>query len=118
MTNPHLNDIYKFASNRREFQSTDNRYQIPRFTRPESNRNQNTGEVKTCRYCKNIGHTIENCRKRQYNNSRYQPNASTSFGRPNQIRPFNAKTNPASRVFMVGHMDNDGVEDAENNLNN
>lgn len=23
-----------------------------------------------CRYCKNIGHTIENCRKRQYNNNR------------------------------------------------
>lgn len=27
-----------------------------------------------CRYCKNPGHTLEQCRKRQYNNSRNQNN--------------------------------------------
>ncbi|XP_071052959.1 uncharacterized protein [Onthophagus taurus] len=36
-----------------------------------SNLNQpHNSNVKQCRYCKNLGHTIEECRKRQYNNSR------------------------------------------------
>ena len=36
---------------------------------------------KVCNYCKNIGHTIENCRKREYNNRRY---GKSSFSRPQQ----------------------------------
>ena len=34
---------------------------------------------KVCNYCKNIGHTIENCKKREYNNRHY--------GKPYYSRP-------------------------------
>lgn len=34
------------------------------------NTNNSAGSGKICRYCKNPGHDIEECRKRQYNNSR------------------------------------------------
>lgn len=37
-----------------------------------------------CRYCKNIGHSIENCRKREYNNRMYnQPSSSRAQQRVN-----------------------------------
>lgn len=45
---------------------------------PKNNSNQNQ---KSCNYCKNIGHTIDQCRKRQFNNSQRQnsvPKPSTS----------------------------------------
>jgi len=53
---------------------------------------------KQCRYCKNIGHGIEECRKRQYNNSRsdlpgnlWNPSRPTDVPRagPSRIRPVN-----------------------------
>jgi hypothetical protein len=46
----------------REYGSRDgNNFDSPREARPND---------KVCRYCKGIGHEIEECRKRQYNNSR------------------------------------------------
>jgi len=38
--------------------------------------------TKVCRYCKNPGHEIEECRKRQYNNSRQNQGNSTRPSRP------------------------------------
>ncbi|KYQ53638.1 hypothetical protein ALC60_02580 [Trachymyrmex zeteki] len=35
----------------------------------DRDRHQNRAEVPTCSYCKNYGHTINECRKRQYHNS-------------------------------------------------
>lgn len=51
----------------------------PRYLKPMNNTPTSTAPV--CRYCKNIGHTIENCRKRQYNNdmkAKAEPQPSTS----------------------------------------
>mgnify|MGYP005981979333 FL=1 len=45
----------------------------------------------TCAYCKNVGHTIHNCRKRQYNNakrSNYQ-NISNNTADKSQNSYFN-----------------------------
>lgn len=55
--------------------------------RRDDNRYANDNKV-SCRYCKNIGHTIEECRKRQYNNSRKEEsgNAHSSSGRPDATR--------------------------------
>jgi len=58
----------------------------------------NEWNTKQCRYCKNIGHGIEECRKRQYNNSRndlpgnlWNPSRLTDVSRagPNKICPVN-----------------------------
>ncbi|KAL0879668.1 hypothetical protein ABMA27_003383 [Loxostege sticticalis] len=38
-----------------------------------------------CRYCKNIGHSIENCRKREYNNSRRPTNPQSQSSQPRRI---------------------------------
>ncbi|XP_072948718.1 uncharacterized protein [Epargyreus clarus] len=46
---------------------------------PNSNNNNNNQKL-ICRYCKNIGHTIDQCRKREYFNNRNHP--STSSYRP------------------------------------
>lgn len=54
------------------------------------NRNQNAGSAQyrnndICRYCKNPGHSIENCRKREFNNNRSKfERPSTSGYRPQQ----------------------------------
>lgn len=38
-----------------------------------------------CRYCKNVGHSIENCRKRQYNNNRRYQNQNNQSGFSNNL---------------------------------
>lgn len=42
---------------------------VPNSYQRANNASQN-GPVKQCNYCKNIGHVISECRKREYNNSR------------------------------------------------
>lgn len=41
------------------------------FTKPQGQAGPSNSQAPVCRYCKNIGHTIENCRKREYNNRRF-----------------------------------------------
>ncbi|XP_076221696.1 uncharacterized protein LOC143174315 [Nomia melanderi] len=53
----------------------------------QSNRNNASSSMKQCRYCKNFGHSIEECRKREYNNSRQ------NNGSPRQSNPNNFQTN-------------------------
>ncbi|XP_030032616.1 uncharacterized protein LOC115449061 [Manduca sexta] len=55
-----------------------------------------------CRYCKNIGHTIENCRKREYNN---------------QNRRFNQNRAPQNAVHAVTSPDAEGVDLVNHDLN-
>lgn len=54
-----------------------------------------------CRYCKNPGHTIDQCRKRQYNNARKDApgNADSPAGRPDATRADNSrKTRPVNPI--------------------
>lgn len=54
-----------------------------------------------CRYCKHYGHTIEECRKRQYNNARKEEtgNARGPSGRPDATRTDESKkTRPVNLI--------------------
>lgn len=103
---PNTYDRSKNLNYRRESQTSPRNY---RFDHPNA---VHTNDM-VCRYCKNIGHTIENCRKRQYNNSRNQYNASTSYGR----QPYPTQTpttNPARKVFTI-NQDKEGVDEVDHN---
>lgn len=71
-------------------------------SRPESFRNTNHNrEKKICKYCKNPGHEIHECRKRQYNNSRQQPgNAQTLSVQAGQTREATLTAQPA-KTFTI-----------------
>ncbi|CAB3244775.1 unnamed protein product [Arctia plantaginis] len=88
---------------KRDFQTQLHRLRNTQNPRPDFTRKINTGDL-VCRYCKNIGHAIENCRKRQYNNSRYQPNTPT---------PNNLPQNPPHRTFTVDCSDDTGVDEVD-----
>lgn len=68
------------------------------YTRPSTSSNypqtQFSNKPKTCNYCKNVGHTINECRKRQYNNNlRFNaanPTQATASGAPVSNTPNNS----------------------------
>ena len=71
-----------------------------RNTSGNSNVN-NDRSARWCRYCKNSGHEIEECRKRQYNNSRKESgNASGPARQPGVTRqgPSQSVTRPVNPV--------------------
>lgn len=83
------------------------------YTRPQRI-NPNTP---ICRYCKNLGHTIENCRKRMYNN-----NNRNQHNTPNQMRNRdysapNLDAGQSRRVFTLNRDDDNGLTEVEHNLN-
>lgn len=66
--------------------------------------------VLVCRYCKNIGHSIENCRKRQFNNNRRNQNFNFN---PRSVNPnFNNSNNRP--VHNVNHRDASSAHYDEN----
>lgn len=101
---------------RRDFQPRPGNFQFQQGNRPEHFRNFNTNDM-TCRYCKNIGHTIEYCRKRQYNSNRAQFNASSSNNRPNNPPPILIPAT-SRRVFTANQVNENGEDEVDyNNLN-
>ncbi|CAK1595078.1 unnamed protein product [Parnassius mnemosyne] len=70
-----------------------------------------------CRYCKSVGHTIENCRKRQYNHSKQQFGTSTSQGPPHIFQQRGEHTpHKIHSVEQVGMLDQ-GHDEVDHNLN-
>ena len=55
----------------------------------------NSKEIKCCKYCKKIGHNIEECRKRQFNNNRNQS------GYNNHQNPNNFQKNQLNTPVKV-----------------
>lgn len=55
--------------------------------------------TQVCRYCKNIGHDITECRKRQYNNSRRQRQPNLSEHKVHEICDENSNDN-SSESFL------------------
>lgn len=53
---------HRFPQQKQQFQQN-------KSFKPNNNQ-ESTSAAPVCRYCKNIGHTLENCRKRQFNNNR------------------------------------------------
>lgn len=96
---------------RRELNTNNNHFN--QGLRSDPNRKINTGNI-VCRYCKNIGHTIENCRKRQYNNNRAQYNSQNLHQR--QILPNHSSREAAgpSRVHFTNDTERTNEEETEN----
>lgn len=64
----HNQSISRNQNLRNEYQNP-TRVENARNLRPNNHNNNNNTVEKWCRYCKNRGHEIEECRKREYNNS-------------------------------------------------
>jgi len=80
----------------------------------EPRENTNNGNTnKFCRYCKNSGHVIEECRKRQYNNSRKMEsgNANGPSGPSGATR-----TDEQQRTRPVNQIKVEEIEEAESQL--
>lgn len=74
---------------------------------PSSSREQ--PERKTCRYCKNIGHDISECRKREYNNALRATRAGNETGPENRTgeRRQGAQIPPTRPARAVNLIDTD-----------
>lgn len=76
-----------------------NRSRNPPERRDNANNSADSGKI--CRYCKNPGHEIEECRKRQYNNSRKNESGNLSGppGPSSAARADNARnTRPVNPI--------------------
>lgn len=90
--------------------SNHHRFRQPQFkTHVTQSRSYNNNNMTTfppravnpivCRYCKSPGHSIESCRKREYNNSRFknnnhQPNLPSVPSAPFRNQPIHAISSP------------------------
>lgn len=64
------------------------------------NNDQNSYYNVQCRYCKKLGHTIENCRKRMYNNSRSSNNNSNPNSNSNRNQSsLNSQQTPSTSGY-------------------
>lgn len=72
----------------------------------------NKPEPKQCRYCKKLGHTIDQCRRRQYNNS--QNNHSNNYSRPaNPPRTSTSRPQVNNVNFQSSSLQGTGPPDQE-----
>lgn len=97
--NPHNNNIAFQRSSSKSQHHTHSRSSAP-ITSPRPHINQHqvsqNNQSLFCRYCKISGHVLENCRKREYNNSRFKsPQIPQYSQRPRQ------EFNKPSRVNCV-----------------
>lgn len=67
-----------------------------------------------CRYCKAPGHTIEVCRKREYNNRKYGNNQNSNYNRTNPSTSFQNRNQP---INAIASYEDDGVDETDNPLN-
>jgi len=94
----------EWKDQRNDYRRSDSYEQYNNVSRESSSRSSESARIgkewnpKQCRYCKNIGHEIEECCKRQCNNSQNNfsgnlrnPSRPTDGSRagPNRIRPVN-----------------------------
>ncbi|CAH3936163.1 unnamed protein product [Pieris brassicae] len=67
-----------------------------------------------CRYCKAPGHTIEGCRKREYNNRKFGNNQNSSYNRTN---PSTSIQNGNQPIHAIASYEDYGVDETDNPLN-
>lgn len=82
------------------FSSSEQRRQNASFSRPTFNFNNQSSRPNHnpfCRYCKTLGHSIEYCKKREYNNSR-KFNYAQNANRSPQVSNFNRRNQPINVV--------------------
>ncbi|RZC40675.1 hypothetical protein BDFB_012872 [Asbolus verrucosus] len=100
-----VNECYKKHPNRNQVRDyTENSRKI-RVNQPTNgNTNFSNRQNKFCRYCKNPGHLIDRCKKREYNNRKFQnqertnSSVSTSNSSKNQMQKIdlNSQTSTTS----------------------
>lgn len=82
-TNHTANNCFKYTQNKNSQSSTNGiNSRSVNYNSASRASSSNSQQIKQCRYCKNNGHTIEECRKRQRNNS-YQNTHPNYSPRPN-----------------------------------
>ncbi|KYQ49769.1 hypothetical protein ALC60_11154 [Trachymyrmex zeteki] len=79
------------------------------FNRGNDRRTNDRAEQPVCKYCKNFGHTIDECRKRQYNNHQHERsgNLSGPSGHRSQ-NPTDEKRN--TRPIRIVETEEKGIE--------
>jgi len=89
---------------------TNNRESRPNNEEPRRNSSNNGNDNKFCRYCKNPGHELEECRKRQYNNARRNEsgNANSPSGSSGA-----ARTDEQRRTRPVNPINTEEASEAE-----
>lgn len=83
-------------------------------TKPLFQRKLTSPQTITCNYCKNPGHSIENCIKRQYNRQRYST-MNAEGRRPQRNLPSNLPTGPSRGVYNVQDEGVDEIDDSRLN---
>lgn len=105
----HLSDQCFSQNNVRNFPSYPNRIKPENVLRIQE----------TCRYCKNVGHTIEVCRKRQFNNSRQnQINHNFPSSKPNTSYNNRYNQNRLNASAPQNRYSNSGPNRPPNSNNN
>jgi len=113
---PRLN-AYRYETQRRpdppreNFASrTNNRENRVNTDEPQRNPGNNNNNNKFCRYCKNPGHELDECRKRQYNNARRNEsgNANSPSGSSGT-----ARTDEQRRTRPVNPINTEEADKAE-----
>jgi Retrotransposon gag protein len=97
--NQNFNNFSKFHN-----QNDYTNHKVRHFTNNSQNNFSNNSQ-KLCRYCKNIGHVIEECRKRAYNN-----NMKSKFSNVNPTNSGNANNMNSNSRFT-------NSQNNQNNLN-
>lgn len=65
-----------------------------------------------CRYCKKMGHVLENCRLREYNNKKYSNGPQTFTPYQPTTKPISYKPNP--RVNYADNVEAECIDEANN----
>ncbi|XP_053607498.1 uncharacterized protein LOC128681842 [Plodia interpunctella] len=67
---------------------------------PTTPRPNNNNSILVCRYCKNPGHTIEQCRKREFNNNRFK-NPDQNYTRQPRVHFISDETSETNDDFLT-----------------
>lgn len=66
---------------RQPYQTNKYSSNINPVNKPFNQGQSSTSAPPVCRYCKNVGHTIDSCRKREYNNKRFRNSQNLTTNR-------------------------------------
>ncbi|XP_017765500.1 PREDICTED: putative uncharacterized protein DDB_G0282133 [Eufriesea mexicana] len=94
-TNHSTNECHR---NQNRFKPSPNRYiNFNQFSQKNS-----IPERKQCRYCKNFGYVIEECKNRQNNNSRQQSNSTNYYQQNRNMKhTYQRNSNSASNYYRI-----------------
>ncbi|KAL0895235.1 hypothetical protein ABMA27_011390 [Loxostege sticticalis] len=125
--NSRQNQTHNQGSNQKRFSQPQRSQTFPNTTYRTTN-GETSSNSPVCRYCKTPGHTIDKCRKREYNNTRRFPIQSNNRFTNSQSQNSQPQFSQPRRVQFVEHSDEetsyndqpesqDNSTSSQNNLN-